>query len=283
MKENKKAILCPNCRRLINRLEKICPHCGTSKPGSWLKNNPLTKLNSDPASCINFIVYVNVAMFVFSILLSLNKIGFSANPLHFLSPGNQSLLLLGSSGTVPLFQLHNWWSLVSANYLHGSFLHILFNMMALRQLGPLVIQEYGIYRMFTIYTMGGCIGYLISSFAGVNFTIGASAAICSLIGSLLFYAKSRGGTYGQNLFNQVRGWAISIFVFGFIVPGINNWGHGGGMLAGAFLGYILQYREKIQENIRHKIIGSICLIVTGLVLAWSLLRGVLILLLSPGL
>jgi rhomboid protease GluP len=214
-------------------------------------------------------------MFILSILLSSNRTHFSFNPFQFLSPGHQSLLLLGSTGTVPFFHMHNWWSLVSANYLHGSFLHILFNMMALRQLGPLVIQEYGMFRMFSIFTIGGVFGFLLSSFAGVNYTIGASAAICSLIGAVLYYAKSRGGDYGQNLYSQVSGWAMSIFIFGFIVPGINNWGHGGGMAAGVVLGYIFQYSEKRREHIRDKFIGAICAVTTGLILCWVIVRGVL--------
>lgn len=116
---------------------------------------------------------------------------------------------------------------------------------------------------------------MLSSFAGVNYTIGASAAICSLIGAVLYYSKSRGGGYGQNLYSQVSGWAMSIFIFGFIVPGINNWGHGGGIAAGVVLGYIFQYSEKRREHIRDKFIGAICAVTTGLILCWVVLRGVL--------
>ena len=81
---------------------------------------------------------------------------------------------------------HRFWTLVSANYLHGSILHIFFNMAALRQLGLLVAREYGVYRMFIIYTLGGIIGFFISYLASVSWTIGASAAVCSLAGSYNF-------------------------------------------------------------------------------------------------
>ena len=222
-----------------------------------------------PEHVIKTIIYTNVVFYILSLLVDPRSSGLAANPFNFLSPSGRSLLLLGSTGTVAILDLHRWWSLISANYLHGSLLHILFNMIALRQIGPLVIREYGVYRMLAIYTLGGVGGYVLSFFAGVKFTIGASAAICSLIGAILYYGKSRGGVYGQNLYRQIGGWAISIFVFGLLVPGINNWGHGGGMAAGVLLGLVLGYQEKSRESIRDKFLGVGCVILTALVLAWS--------------
>jgi rhomboid protease GluP len=181
------------------------------------------------------ILYANVGMFIVSIMINPGRSNYNFNPFTFLSPSNQSLLVLGSTGTVSIAQLGRWWTLLSANYLHGGLLHIIFNMIALRQLAPLAAREFGTYRMFSIYTIGGIFGFFLSYLAGVSYTIGASASVCSLIGAILFYGKSRGGIYGQEIYRQIGGWAISIFVFGLIVPGINNWGHGGGMAAGAAL------------------------------------------------
>ena len=209
-------------------------------------------------------------MYILSLLITPHSSSLGFNPFDFLSPGNRSLLILGSTGTIPIFQLHRWWSLVAANYLHGSLLHILFNMIALWQIGQMAIKEYGAYRMFVIYTLGGVAGFLLSLLAGVSFTIGASAAVCSLIGAILYYGKSRGGTYGRHVYSQVGGWAISIFVFGLMIPRINNWGHGGGMIAGILLGYLLGYQEQTRENIRHKFLAAGCVILTALVLIWAI-------------
>ena len=270
--------LCPGCRKLISRSETTCPFCGLKNPSSRLKNNVLVTALSDDVQLITMLISVNVIMFVLSIVIDpqLGQMNFS--PFNFLSPSNQSLLVLGSTGTIPLFQLHHWWSLLSANYLHGSLLHILFNMLALRQLAPLVIQEFGANRMILIYTLGGVGGFFLSSLAGVRFTIGASASLCSLIGAMLYYGKSRGGIYGQNIFSQIGGWALGIALFGFMVPGINNWGHGGGMVAGVLLGYLLGYREKKRENFGHKILAIFCIGVSVLILLWSCFNGMLFLL-----
>lgn len=277
--QQKSSLLCPGCRKLISRSEDQCPYCGISRPGSWLKNNKLATSFSNPDQLLQTIIYANIGMFILSILLNPSRANFNLSPFSFLSPSNQSLLLLGSTGTVPILQLNRWWTLVSANYLHGGLLHILFNMMALRQLGPLVAQEFGSHRMFSIYTIGGVLGFFISFLAGVQFTIGASAALCSLIGALLFYGKTRGGVYGQAIYKQVGSWAIMIFIFGLLVPGINNWGHGGGMVAGAALAYLLGYRERKREMPGHRLLGVACGLVTVLVLAWACLSSLLYVLL----
>ncbi len=133
--------------------------------------------------------------------------------------------------------------------------------------------------MFTIYTLGGVCGFFLSVLAGVPFTIGASASVCSLIGAILYFGKSRGGAYGEAIYSQIGGWAISIFLFGFMVPGINNWAHGGGMAAGALLGYLLGYQEHSRENSAHKYLGLSCLTLTSMVLAWTSFLGILSLLL----
>lgn len=271
----KNSQLCPNCRGLISRNESVCPYCGLQSPASWWKNNGLFRLFKDPDLFLKGLSGVNIAFFVLSLILSPGGMGVEMNPFGFLSPDNRSLLLLGATGTMPIANLHRWWSLVSASYLHGSLLHLIFNLIALRQIGPLIIQEYGLARMFTIYTFGGIGGFLLSVLAGVPFTIGASAAVCALIGAALYYGKSRGGSYGRQVYQQVGGWALSIFVFGLLVPGINNWAHGGGMAAGIVCALALGYQDKRRELISHRMLGAACALVTFLILFWALLTAVI--------
>ena len=190
-----------------------------------------------------------------------------------LAPDSQGLFALGATGTFPIDHHQRWWTLVSATYLHGGLLHIMFNMLALRQIGPLVVREYGTHRTLIIYTLGSIGGFLLSYLVGISFTIGASAAVCGLIGSALYYGKSRGGIYGQTIYRQVGGWALGIILFGFIVPGINNWAHGGGMAAGILLGLLVGYRERQPTGRYHRLLGGICLSVTAAVLIWATISG----------
>ncbi len=191
-----------------------------------------------PYDIINYILYVNVAFYIFSLVLSPTALGLSANPLSFLSPSSNSLVILGATGTIPIGRLHWWWTLLSASYLHGGLLHIAFNMLALKNLGPFVVREYGVNRFFIIYTITGIAGFYLSYLAGVSLTIGASASICGLIGATLYYGKSRGDLYGETIYKQVMGWVVGLALFGFMVPGINNWGHGGGIVSEYFSAFL---------------------------------------------
>ena len=262
--------LCPNCRRLISTDEPRCPYCGLRAPGSRWKNNPLTRgLSGD--QLIRAIIYANIAMYVFSLIIQPRAMGLTMNPFRLLAPTD--LRALGATGTWLGNILPHWWTLISASYLHGSVLHIFFNLFALYQLGPLVTQLYGSHRFLAIYTLSGAAGFLISYFANIYMTIGASASLCGLIGAALYYGKDRGGTFGQAIFRQVGGWAVGILLFGFLVPGINNWAHGGGIPAGALLALMLGYNEKRREDLFHRVLSGACLLITVLVLLWSIMMG----------
>jgi rhomboid protease GluP len=242
-----KAMLCPRCKRLVGSNETACSWCGASR------SNPLWKILAWMQSAlgedwaIQSVFIVNIVFYVLSLILT-RQHSLSFNPIRFLAPGETSLLLLGATGTIPVDEFGRFWSFLSANYLHGGILHIIFNLMAFRQIAPLMSQEYGSNRMFIIYTFGGIGGFVLSYLVGIRFTIGASAAICALIGSLLYYGKHRGGTYGTMVYREVGGWVLGLFLFGLIVPGINNWGHGGGLLSGILLGMLLGYKEKRRET-----------------------------------
>lgn len=271
-KQEKKSMLCPNCRKLISSDEPVCPYCGLKTPGSWWKSSLSGSFLSDPADAVNIIIGVNVVFFVLALLINPSRIGISGNPLFFLSPSDNSLFLLGATGTIPIKMFHRWWTLGSASFLHANILHIAFNMLALRQLGPFVIYEYGLNRFMIIYILGGVSGFLLSYAAGVPFTIGASASICGLIGAILYYGKSRGGIYGQAIYKQAMGWIMGLVVMGLLLPGINNWGHGGGIAAGVLLGLLLKYNDREPETMLDRMGSAFCVLITILILAWSVLQ-----------
>jgi rhomboid protease GluP len=260
------AKLCPNCRKLISNDESKCPYCGTKYPHFFLKQFILKMINSEDV--ISILIMINVLMFGISICFDVSKIGLDINPLDFLSPGNEALFWLGATGSIPINNYGHWWSLLTANYLHGGLLHIIFNMLALNQIGALITREFGAYRFWIIYTGSGLLGFLLSLIMNVSFTIGASAAICGLIGAGCYFGKSQGGEYGQAVYRDLSGWIIGLFFIGFLVNGINNWGHAGGLLSGVLIAWLLGYEVRSKYQKIHLFIAIICIASTALSLIW---------------
>ena len=273
----KRSMLCPNCRRLISSDEPACPYCGTARPGAAWKRAfaGLSPARLDP---VRAIVAANAAFFLLSLLLNPGGMGLGANPLTFLSPSNGSLFLLGATGTLPIDGYGRWWTLVSASFLHGGILHIFFNMMAVRQLAPFVLEEFGFNRFAILYLWTGVAGFLLFYGAGIPFTIGASASLCGLIGAILYYGKSRGGYYGQQIYRQAMSWVVGLVLFGLFFPGINNWAHGGGLLGGVVIAFLTGYGEQRPETFWHRLLGGLSLLLTAASLGWALLQALWLLL-----
>jgi len=267
----RKSILCPNCRRLISLDESRCPYCETARPGSLLKNNGLFRALSG-GGFIKAVIYVNIFFFVASLLLGDRPPRFTASPFTFLSPDFSGLLRLGATGTVMIEQAGRWWSLLTAGFLHASLLHIFFNMAAFNRLAPLVMREFGPARTIFLYLATGFFGFLVSWGGRVPITVGASASVCGLIGALLYYGKSRGGVYGSAVYRHVSGWVVGLFVMG-LMPGINNWGHGGGLVAGIILGYLLGYRDIRAEHTAHRLLAAAAVLITVLALGGGLVSS----------
>lgn len=269
-------MLCPNCQKLISVDEPACPYCGLSRPNLRRIIHFFSASSGERGSVnvVRAIIYTNIAFYILSLLLSSSAVGLSANPLTFLSPGSRSLFLLGATGTIPIAGFNRWWTLVSASFLHGGILHIFFNMAALGQLGPFVLREYGFYRFVIIYIVTGIGGFFISYLANIPFTIGASGSICGLIGAILYYGKSRGGLYGHAIYRQAMGWVVGLVIFGLLVAGINNWAHGGGIVSGALLGFLMGYREKSGETIIHQALAIGCILLTVVILIWTIIAAI---------
>ncbi|HUN54388.1 MAG TPA: rhomboid family intramembrane serine protease [Smithella sp.] len=271
MSSGRKSILCPNCRKLISMDEPVCPYCGLVRPGLHNTAGIIRKifLGSDP---VRTIIYVNIAFYVLSLILGGVSTGGAFN---FLSPSTQSLFLLGATGTIPVIGAHRYWTLISASFLHGGILHIAFNMMALYQLGPFVLREFGFHRFINLYVITGVCGFALSVLFGVPFTIGASASICGLIGAIIYFGKSRGDRYGDIIYKEAIGWVIGLVVFGLIFSGINNWAHGGGILSGIGLAYLMGYNDNKQESAWIKLLAYACILLTVLVLIWAVANSML--------
>lgn len=229
---NSTSMICPNCHNLISTEEDRCPYCGTYKPNLWGIGSRFTKIFSTRIDIINLIPAVCIGLYLLSLLLDLNTaLNTSGGIFDMLSPGGRALYALGMTGGLATYQDH-WWTVLTATYLHGSLLHVLFNILWIRQLGPEVGNLYGPTRYFIIFTTGGVVGFIVSNLFSNAPTIGASGAIFGLLAALIVYGRNQRGNLATMMTRQVWQWAIFLFIFGFLMSGVNNWAHLGGFIGG---------------------------------------------------
>jgi rhomboid protease GluP len=128
------------------------------------------------------------------------------------------------------------WRFLTPALLHGSLPHIAFNMYALLSFGTSLERHFGHGRFFLLYVLGAFAGNVASFlFTGGSYSVGASTAIFGLLGAeavfLIQNRKSFPGQFRSAIGNIIFIAAINLFVIGSL-PGIDNWGHIGGLVGG---------------------------------------------------
>jgi rhomboid protease GluP len=282
------SVVCSSCGSLVGVNDDRCYNCGRRNPGLWGFGPMLRRFGND-------LGFVSLVVYGCSVLYALTLIGTVAtgdsiisagNILNILAPSTAVTLAFGASGSQPIFRFGMWWTILSAGWLHGSALHILFNMLWVRDLGPATADVYGAGRMVIIYTVSSATGFLLSSVAGLlfgglpipflrgaSFTLGASAPIFGLLGALVYYGR-RGGS--SMIGAQAKQYALVLFLFGLFMGGIDNYAHAGGFLGGYMAAIWLDPLKR--ERMDHLIIAVGCLVATALAILASLIKIVPLLL-----
>jgi rhomboid protease GluP len=109
------------------------------------------------------------------------------------------------------------------------------NSWVLFDLGAQVEDIFGTQRYLVIYFFSTAAGFYASLQWTPALSMGASAALCGLIGAMMAYAKRTGQTMVWSFYMR---WIIMIAVIGLIVPVIDNAAHFGGFAAGFVIGYL---------------------------------------------
>ena len=269
MFERKKSgsMVCPGCGRLISINAPSCIHCGKKNPGLWGWGPELSRYLAGVHGLVPILTFTCIALYVISLALDLSAILNPHGIMSLFSPSGLSLDRMGMTGTYALSR-GRWWTLLTAVYLHGGVLHILFNVMWLRQLGYMVEELFGLARAFIIFTVSGITGFMLSVWMGSMATLGSSGAIFGMLGALIYYGRKRGGHFGAAVYRQVGSWALMAFLFGFLFPNIDNWAHFGGFVGGLLAAATLGFKEIRKENqlTRYLAVGLVCVTVLCFVL-----------------
>ncbi|MCH8108491.1 MAG: rhomboid family intramembrane serine protease [Chloroflexi bacterium] len=146
-----------------------------------------------------------------------------------------------------------YWRLFTAMFLHVGLMHLLFNSFGLLIFGRLVERLYGHGRFITIYILAGLSGSVASYlFNSISIGAGASGAIFGVLGALgaFFLAKRDvlGDMGRQNLIGIAVIAAINLAI-GAVTPGIDNWAHMGGLVAGFGIGFAFAPRYQYMPDV----------------------------------
>ena len=163
----------------------------------------------------------------------------------------------------PSIRSGEYYRLITGIFLHGNFLHLLFNCYALYVIGSQIENYLGKYKYIIIYLFSGVIGSLFSMIFNANSaSIGASGAIFGLLGALVYF----GYYYRVFLGNVVKSQIIPVIVFnlflGFLLSGVDNFAHIGGLIGGCMITRSLGIKDKTStfEKVNGWIITAIFVI-----------------------
>ena len=167
-------------------------------------------------------------------------------------------LLLFGANYGPLVKLGEWYRLVACMFLHAGIIHFGLNMYSLYIVGPRVEDFFGKWKFLLIYMLSGISGSLLS--IGINgnvVSVGASGAIFGLFGALTYFGYSYRGYIGAIVKSQIMPIVFYNLLMGFFIPGIDIWGHVGGLIGGLITSYMLGSIENKKYNL-----SNICLLIT---------------------
>ena len=167
---------------------------------------------------------------------------------------------------LPLFAVNRYfivhgeyYRLITGIFLHNGVIHLMCNMYSLYVIGTQLESFLGRVKYLTVYLLSGLAGSVLSIFFSNSFSVGASGAIFGLLGSLLYF----GYHYRVYLDSVIKSQIIPLIIFnlmlGFMLRGIDNWAHIGGLIGGIFstMAVGIKYKSEKYEIVNGIILYSV--------------------------
>ena len=191
------------------------------------------------------LILINVFMFLFPLI--------NGNSEEFYN-------LFASYG--PFVKMGDYYRLISAAFMHANIAHLIFNMYALWIIGMQLESFIGKWRYLVVYLFSAISGSLLSVIVTPDaVSVGASGAIFGLLGALLYFGYHYRVYLGTVIKSQIIPLIVINLLLGFMVPGIDNAAHIGGLIGGTLImiGVGVKYKSSNFERINGLIVSAIYL------------------------
>lgn len=194
------------------------------------------------------IPYITYGLIIINILIHLIRMFGNGNEILFQYAVIRDLILDGQ-----------FYRLLTGTFLHGDILHLTLNMYALHVIGGQVESYIGKTKYLFVYVFSALFGSLLSITFLSSISVGASGAIFGLMGALLVFGYYYRTILGGILKNQIMPLIVVNLMMGFMLTGIDNAAHIGGLIGGMISMYALgvKYKSSNSDKINGLIIGII--------------------------
>jgi len=184
----------------------------------------------------------------------------------------QTLVDFGAN-YAPLIKAGEYYRLITSAFLHIGLMHLLVNSYALYVIGPQVESFFGKTKYIIIYVLSAVFGNLLSMLFTDAISAGASGAIFGLLGSTLYFGYHYRVYLEGVLKSQIIPLIVINLALGFIISGINNAAHIGGLIGGVLVSMAVGVKYKSTDS--QKIHGVIMTIILAMFLIYmAFIRGV---------
>jgi len=261
---------CTRCGR------PICPDCMNPAPVGYQcpvcvaearRVGPRRRVKlvlGQPGWVTTSLLIANIAMFLVEVVVG------GQNSLAA-GPNVQKLFDLGAMYPPAIAELHQYWRLISAMFLHAGLIHLALNMYGLYLFGYLIESAFGWPRFLAIYFISGFVASATSfAFGPIAVAVGASGAIFGLLGAWVAYNYRRreSAFASANLRWALMLIALNLFL-GFSIAQIDNFAHIGGLVTGAVAGSFVEGFGPRSIRPLVRVGGLVALVVIGVALvAW---------------
>ena len=210
------------------------------------KGERLAKIFTNKSSFITYTIII-ICVMVFGLMYILGN-G---------SMDEGTLLAFGANWGL-LTKNGEYFRLLTCAFLHIGIVHLLFNMYALYVIGPQVESFFGKFKFILIYLLSAISASTLSLIFNDNvISAGASGAIFGLLGALLYFGYYYRVYLGNVLKSQIIPIILINLLFGFVVSGVDNAAHVGGLIGGVLTSMALGAPDK--KNKTDRINGFIVL------------------------